>query len=97
MAFYPDPTTVPPLGIPKSNTFTKYTYTTEYILKLRNKYILILENNQFTANTLVYAQKNSLSSFLLLKFQYTLLTTTIYPETTHLSQITLYNPVTQQK
>ena len=32
MAFYPDPTTVPPLGIPKSNTFIQYTYTTDYIL-----------------------------------------------------------------
>ena len=97
MAFYPDPTTVPPLGIPKSNTFIKYTYTTEYILKLRNKYILIHQNNQLTVNTLIYTQKNSLSSFPLLKFQYTLLTTTIYPTTTHLSQVTLYNPVTQQK
>ena len=78
MAFYPDPTIVPPLGIPKSNTFTTYTYTTEYILKLRHKYILILKNNQFTVNTLIYAQRTLLvlsyysnSNILYLQLQFT--------------------------
>ena len=39
MVFHPDPTTVPPLGMPKSNTCIKYTYTMKYILKLRNIYL----------------------------------------------------------
>ena len=69
----------------------------KYRLKLRNKYILILQNNQLLVNTLIYAQKSSLSSFPSLTLQYTLLITTIYPATTHLSPLTLYNPVTQQK
>ena len=97
MAFYPDPTTVPPLGIPKSNTFVQYTYTTEYILNYEINIYTFSPNNQLLVNTLIYAQKNSLSSLPLLKLQYTLLITTIYPATTHLSQVTLYNPVTQQK
>ena len=35
MILHPDPTTVPPLGMPKFNHFIKYTYTTEYIYILK--------------------------------------------------------------
>ena len=59
MVFHPDPTTVPPLGMPKSNTFIKYTYTTKYILKLRNIY-LNYENNHFTINTLDFSPRTLL-------------------------------------
>ena len=95
MVFYPDPNNSPATRNAKINYFSQiylyyrislnyeiYTYT--IISPIYRKYSYLLS-------------KNSLSSFQLLNPQYTLLTSTIYPATTHLSQVTLYNPVTQQK
>ena len=58
-------------------------------------YLLILRYYYRKYSQILY--KNSLSSIQLLQSQYTLLTYTNYPVTTHLSHVTLYNPVTQQK
>ena len=74
----------------RSNTFIKwYTYTT-------NTYATYLYYDTITVNTLNFSIR-TLSSIQLLQSQYTLFTYTNYPVTTHLSQVTLYNPVTQQK
>ena len=62
-----------------------------------NTYSTYLYYDTITINTLNFSLRTLFSSIQLLQSQYTLLTSTNYPVTTHLSQVTLYNPVTQQK
>ena len=87
--FHPDPTTVPPLGMQNPILLSNN------ILRLRILISICLYYEIITINTLNFSLRTLFSSIQLLQSQYTLLTSTNYPVTTHLSQVTLYNPVTQ--
>ena len=69
----------------------------QYFYQIYLDYEYILRLRIITINTLNFSLRTLFSSIQLLQSQYTLLTSTNYPVTTHLSQVTLYNPVTQQK